>query len=290
MKVISHEGAGRLEVPRSEAQARRSACAGGFRAGGSTAQTFCRSAGLTPRRRARPRHPRFEFAAGRAVGERRRTPGASVTRLRHHAGGAQAGTRRPESHLAAIPEGPRSRGRGVPDVFSRRTTRSHAGDCAGSRVLIHSVRWARTAGAARRAAGGRARGYGTARRRGRSNARAKFGMDEGVSSPTTRARSRVAVAGWRGEVVNVVLDWSLFLPRRDLEALALCGRLVLVARSAGRRRSSIPARMGSACASSQVLPRARPEGSRGRPLRRRRRPLFNAASCPRHRRAFTSTT
>ncbi len=189
VRIVSHEGAGRLEVCEVERPTARA----------DRVRVRVRAAGLEPRRpfaeaRALPRaagrargHPRSGVRRrGRAGRARRRARGASAQRVFGiTAGGAQAEyVVVPESHLAEIPDGLSfEEAAAVPEVFITAHDALFTQGLlrTGERVLIHAVgSGVGTAAAQLARAAGAGAVYGTARTAEKIERAREFGMDEGV--------------------------------------------------------------------------------------------------------------
>ena len=238
VKIISHEGAGRLEVcevERPTAHADRVRVR--VRAAGLNRADLLQKRGRYPAPPGAPVDiPGLEFAGEvEQLGEEARAwrMGARVFGIT--AGGAQAEyVVVPESHLAGIPDALSfEEAAAVPEVFitahDALFTQGHLR--TGERVLIHAVgSGVGTAAAQLARAAGAGAVYGTARTAEKIERAREFGMDEGVAVSDDPRAFANAVRGWTdGAGVNVVLDLvgASYLDA-NLEALALHGRLLLI--------------------------------------------------------------
>jgi NADPH:quinone reductase len=238
VKIISHEGAGRLEVCEVERPvARADRVRVRVRAAGLNRADLLQKRGRYPAPPGAPADiPGLEFA-----GEVDQVGGeGSMWRFGQRvfgitAGGAQAEyVVVPESHLAAIPQGLSfEEAAAVPEVFitahDALFTQGHLR--TGERVLIHAVgSGVGTAAAQLARAAGAGAVYGTARTAEKIERAREFGVDNGVVVSDDPRAFTNSVSSWTGgEGVNVVLDLvgSSYLDA-NLEALALRGRLLLV--------------------------------------------------------------
>lgn len=238
VKIISHEGAGRLEVCEVERpQARADRVRVRVRAAGLNRADLLQKRGRYPAPPGAPADiPGLEFAgeveqAGWEGSLWR--PGQRVFGIT--AGGAQAEyVVVPESHLAEIPEGLSfEQAAAVPEVFitAHDALFTQGRLHTGGRVLIHAVgSGVGTAAAQLARAAGAGAVYGTARTAEKIERAREFGMDEGVVVSDDPRAFALAVQGWtKGAGVNVVLDLvgASYLDA-NLEALAPHGRLLLV--------------------------------------------------------------
>ncbi len=238
VKIVAHEGAGRLEVcevGRPVARADRVRVR--VRAAGLNRADLLQKRGRYPAPPGAPADiPGLEFAGEvEQLGEDVRAWSLGQRVFGITAGGAQAEyVVVPESHLAEIPEGLSfEEAAAVPEVFitAHDALFTQGGLRTGERVLIHAVgSGVGTAAAQLARAAGAGAVYGTARTAEKIERAREFGMDEGfVVSDDPRAFAG-AVAGWTGGAgVNVVLDLvgASYL-EANLEALATHGRLLLV--------------------------------------------------------------
>ncbi len=287
VRIVSHEGAGRLEVCEVERPtARADRVRVRVRAAGLNRADLLQKRGRYPAPPGAPADiPGLEFAGEvEQVGD-----DGSMWRVGAHvfgitAGGAQAEyVVVPESHLAAIPQGLSfEEAAAVPEVFITAHDALFTQGLlrTGERVLIHAVgSGVGTAAAQLARAAGAGAVYGTARTAEKIERAREFGMDNGVVVSDDPRAFTNAVWSWTGgEGVHVVLDLvgSSYLDA-NLEALALRGRLLLVGTLGGRRRRSTSGTCwGSACASSAPSCAHAPW---------RRRPPPSAASPPRSSRS-----
>src|SRR5918999_875402 len=238
VRIVSHEGAGALEVceverPRAVADRVRVH----VRAAGLNRADLLQRRGRYPAPPGAPADiPGLEFAgevesAGREA--RAFAVGARVFGIT--AGGAQAEyVVVPESHLAEVPTSLSwAEAAAVPEVFITahdallvqarlRTGEALLVHAAGSGVGTAAVQLARAAGA-----GGV---YGTARTAGKIERAREFGLDEGIAVGDEAQAFADAVRAWTGgRGVDVVLDLvgAVYLAA-NLDALAPRGRLLLV--------------------------------------------------------------
>jgi len=238
VKVISHEGAGRLEVREVERpQARADRVRVRVRAAGLNRADLLQKRGRYPAPPGAPADiPGLEFAGEvEQLGEEAHAWRVGQRVFGITAGGAQAEyVVAPESHLAEIPEGLSfEEAAAVPEVFitAHDALFTQARLRTGERVLVHAVgSGVGTAAAQLARAAGAGAVYGTARTAWKVERAREFGMDEGVVVADDPRAFAVAVSGWTGgRGVNVVLDLvgSSYLDA-NLEALAPRGRLLLV--------------------------------------------------------------
>ena len=238
VKIVSHEGGGRLEVcevARPEARADRVRVR--VRAAGLNRADLLQKRGRYPAPPGAPADiPGLEFAGEvEQAGDEAQAwpPGARVFGIT--AGGAQAEhVVVPESHLARIPEGLSfEEAAAVPEVFitAHDALFTQARLRTGERVLIHAVgSGVGTAAAQLARAAGAGAVYGTARTAEKVERAREFGMDEGVVVVDDPRVFADAVREWTsGAGVNVLLD-LVGAPYLDanLDALAARGRMMLV--------------------------------------------------------------
>src|SRR5829696_442000 len=247
VKIMSHEGAGRLEVCEVERpQARADRVRVRVRAAGLNRADLLQKRGRYPAPPGAPADiPGLEFAGEvEQVGDEVRSWRAGRRVFGITAGGAQAEyVVVPESHLAEIPDGlSYVEAAAVPEVFitAHDAMFTQAELRTGERVLIHAVgSGVGTAAAQLARAAGAGAVYGTARTAGKVERAREFGMDEGaVVSDDPRAFAGAVRAWTKGAGVNVVLDLvgASYLDA-NLEALAPRGRLLLVGTLGGASAS-----------------------------------------------------
>jgi NADPH:quinone reductase len=238
VKIIAHEGAGRLEVceverPRALADRVRVR----VRAAGLNRADLLQKRGRYPAPPGAPADiPGLEFA-----GEVEQS-GAEVRAWRTGqrvfgitAGGAQAEyVVVPEGHLAEIPDGLSfEEAAAVPEVFitAHDALFTQADLRTGERVLIHAVgSGVGTAAAQLARAAGAGAVYGTARTAEKVERAKEFGLDNGFVVADDPRAFALAVSAWTNDAgVNVILDLvgASYLDA-NLEALATHGRLLLV--------------------------------------------------------------
>lgn len=238
LRIVSHEGAGSLEVCEV---ARPSARADRVRvrvyAAGLNRADLLQKRGRYPSPPGAPADiPGLEFAGEvEQLGEEARSWRVGARVFGITAGGAQAEyVVVPESHLAEIPNGLSfEEAAAVPEVFitAHDALFTQAGLRTGERVLIHAVgSGVGTAAAQLARAAGAGAVYGTARTAEKVEQARQFGMDEGAVVSDDPRSFALAVQEWtKGAGVNVVLDLvgASYLDA-NLEALAPRGRLLLV--------------------------------------------------------------
>lgn len=251
VRIVSHEGAGRLEVcevARPEASADRVRVR--VRAAGLNRADLLQKRGRYP---APPGVvadiPGLEFA-----GEVEQTSGEVRTwKVGQRvfgitAGGAQAEyVVVPESHLAEIPDSlDFAQAAAVPEVFitAHDALFTQARFQAGERVLVHAVgSGVGTAAVQLARAAGAGAVYGTARNAEKIERAREFGMDDGVVVAEDAGVFAESVREWtRGAGVNVVLDLvgASYLDA-NLDALGAKGRMILIGTLGG---SSAPLDFG----------------------------------------------
>jgi len=243
LRVVSHEGAGRLEVcevarPRASADRVlvRVAAAGLNRA------DLLQKRGHYPAPPGAPADiPGLEFAGTvEEVGEEVRAWRVGARVFGITGGGAQAEyVAVPESHVAEIPEGlDFEAAAAVPEVFvtAHDALFARARLRTGERVLVHAAgSGVGTAAVQLARAAGAGAVYGTARTAGKLERLRGFGLDEGVVVGEDPHAIAGAVRGWtRGAGVNVVLDLvgAPYLAA-NLDALAPRGRMILIGTMGG---------------------------------------------------------
>ncbi|HEX8688371.1 MAG TPA: NAD(P)H-quinone oxidoreductase [Pyrinomonadaceae bacterium] len=243
VKIVSHEGGGRLEVCEVERpRARADRVRVRVRAAGLNRADLLQKRGRYPAPPGAPADiPGLEFAGEvEEVGGEARAWSRGQRVFGITAGGAQAGhVVVPESHLAEIPDGLSfEEAAAVPEVFitAHDALFTQGRLRTGERVLIHAVgSGVGTAAAQLARAAGAGGVYGTARTAGKVERAREFGMDDGaVVGDDPRAFAN-AVRAWTGGAgVNVILDLvgASYL-EANLEALAPRGRLLLVGTPGG---------------------------------------------------------
>lgn len=238
VKIVSHEGAGRLKVCEVERpQARADRVRVRVRAAGLNRADLLQKRGRYPAPPGAPADiPGLEFAGEvEQLGEESSAWRVGQRVFGITAGGAQAEyVVVPESHLAEIPEGLSfEEAASVPEVFitAHDALFTQAGLRTGERVLIHAVgSGVGTAAAQLARAAGAGAVYGTARTAEKIERAREFGMDEGVVVGDEPRSFAEGVRVWtKGAGVNVVLDLvgASYLDA-NLEALAHRGRMLLV--------------------------------------------------------------
>ncbi|HEX7956184.1 MAG TPA: NAD(P)H-quinone oxidoreductase [Pyrinomonadaceae bacterium] len=238
VRIVSHEGEGRLEVCEVERpSARADRVRVRVRAAGLNRADLLQKRGRYPAPPGAPADiPGLEFAGEvEQAGDEARAWRAGRRVFGITAGGAQAEyVVVPESHLAEIPDGLSfEEAAAVPEVFvtAHDALFTQANLRTGERVLVHAVgSGVGTAAAQLARAAGAGAVYGTARTAEKIERAREFGMDEGVVVGDDPRAFADAVSDWTGGAgVNVVLDLvgSSYLDA-NLEALAPRGRLLLV--------------------------------------------------------------
>jgi putative PIG3 family NAD(P)H quinone oxidoreductase len=238
VRVVSHEGGGKLEVcevARPAARADRVRVR--VRAAGVNRADLLQKRGRYPPPPGAPADiPGLEFAGEvEQLGEEARAwkPGQRVFGIT--AGGAQAEyVVVPENHLAEIPPNLSfAEAAAVPEVFitAHDALFTQGGLEAGERVLVHAVgSGVGTAAAQLARAAGAGAVYGTARTPEKIERAREFGLDEGVAVGQDARAFAEAVQAWTaGAGVNVVLDLvgASYLDA-NLDALGYRGRMLLV--------------------------------------------------------------
>ncbi|HEX8353650.1 MAG TPA: zinc-binding dehydrogenase [Pyrinomonadaceae bacterium] len=238
VRIVSHEGGGRLEVCEVERPtARADRVRVRVRAAGLNRADLLQKRGRYPAPPGAPADvPGLEFAGEvEQAGEEARPwrEGARVFGIT--AGGAQAEyVVVPESHVALIPEGLSfEQAAAVPEVFitAHDALFTQGRLRTGERVLVHAIgSGVGTAAAQLARAAGAGAVYGTARTPGKVERAREFGMDEGLVVSGEPHAFAEAVRGWTaGAGVNLLLDLvgASYLDA-NLDALAARGRLLLV--------------------------------------------------------------
>jgi NADPH:quinone reductase len=243
VRIVSHEGGGRLEVSEvARPAARADRVRVRVRAAGLNRADLLQKRGRYP---APPGAvadiPGLEFAGEvEQTGEEVRRWKAGERVFGITAGGAQAEyVVVPESHLAPIPEALDFAGAAaVPEVFitAHDALFTQGRFAAGERVLVHAVgSGVGTAAAQLARAAGAGAVYGTARTAGKIARAREFGVDEGVVVNDDPRAFAEAVRGWtRGAGVDVVLDLvgASYLDA-NLDALGHKGRMILIGTMGG---------------------------------------------------------
>ncbi|HEV7891207.1 MAG TPA: NAD(P)H-quinone oxidoreductase [Pyrinomonadaceae bacterium] len=251
VRIVSHEGAGRLEVcevARPVATADRVRVR--VRAAGLNRADLLQKRGRYP---APPGAvadiPGLEFAGEvEQTGDEVRTLKTGQRVFGITAGGAQAEyVSVPESHLALIPDALDFRqAAAVPEVFitAHDALFTQARFQAGERVLVHAVgSGVGTAAVQLARAAGAGAVYGTARTSEKVERAREFGMDDGIVVGEDAGVFAEAVSAWtRGAGVQVVLDLvgASYLDA-NLDALGHKGRMILIGTLGG---SSAPLDFG----------------------------------------------
>jgi putative PIG3 family NAD(P)H quinone oxidoreductase len=243
LRIVSHEGAGRLEVRETERpQARADRVRVRVRAAGLNRADLLQKRGRYPAPPGAPQDiPGLEFAGEvEQLGDAVRSWKAGQRVFGITAGGAQAEyVVVPESHLAEIPEAlDFARAAAVPEVFitAHDALFTQARLAPGESVLVHAVgSGVGTAAVQLARAAGAGAVYGTARTKGKIERAREFGLSEGVAVGEDARAFAEAVRAWtKGAGVNVVLDLvgASYLDA-NLDALAPRGRLMLIGTLAG---------------------------------------------------------
>src|ERR1043165_7491023 len=236
VRVVSHEGEGRLEVCEVERPAARAdRVRVRVRAAGLNRADLLQKRGSYP---APPGAvadiPGLEFAGEvEQTGDEVRTWKTGQRVFGITAGGAQAEyVVVPESHLALIPESlDFARAAAVPEVFITASDAlfTQARFQAGERVLVHAVgSGVGTAAVQLARAAGAGAVYGTARNAEKIERAREFGMDDGIVVGEDAGVFAEAVRAWtRGAGVHVVLDLvgASYLDA-NLDALGARGRMI----------------------------------------------------------------
>jgi NADPH2:quinone reductase len=238
VKIVSHEGEGRLEV--SEVRrpvARADRVRVHVRAAGLNRADLLQKRGRYPAPPGAPADiPGMEFAGEvEQAGEDVRAWSAGQRVFGITGGGAQAEyVVVPEGHLAEIPDALSfEEAACVPEVFitAHDALFTQGRLRTGERVLVHAAgSGVGTAALQLARAAGAGAVYGTARTAAKLERAREFGMDEGVVVGDEPRAFAEAVRAWtKGAGVNVVLDLvgASYLDA-NLEALAPRGRMLLV--------------------------------------------------------------
>ena len=247
VKILSHEGAGRLEVCEVERPtARADRVRVRVRAAGLNRADLLQKRGRYPAPPDAPADiPGLEFAGEvEQLGEDARAWRVGARVFGITAGGAQAEyVVVPESHLAEIPDRLSfEEAAAIPEVFitAHDALFTQGGLRTGERVLIHAIgSGVGTAAAQLARAAGAGGVYGTARTAEKVERAREFGMDEGVVVSDDPRAFADAVRGWtKGAGVNVVLDLvgATYLDA-NLDALAPRGRMLLIGTLGGASAS-----------------------------------------------------
>ena len=247
VKILSHEGAGRLEVCEVERPlARADRVRVRVHAAGLNRADLLQKRGRYPAPPGAPADiPGLEFAGEvEQLGEDASAWRVGARVFGITAGGAQAEyVVVPESHLAEIPERLSfEEAAAVPEVFitAHDAMLTQGQLRTGERVLIHAIgSGVGTAAAQLARAAGAGAVYGTARTAEKVERAREFGMDEGVVVSNDPRAFAEAVRAWtKGAGVNVLLDLvgASYLDA-NLDALAPYGRMLLVGTLGGASAS-----------------------------------------------------
>ena len=247
VKILSHEGAGRLEVCEVERPlARADRVRVRVHAAGLNRADLLQKRGRYPAPPGAPADiPGLEFAGEvEQLGEDASAWRVGARVFGITAGGAQAEyVVVPESHLAEIPERLSfEEAAAVPEVFitAHDAMLTQGQLRTGERVLIHAIgSGVGTAAAQLARAAGAGAVYGTARTAEKVERAREFGMDEGVVVSNAPRAFAEAVRAWtKGAGVNVLLDLvgASYLDA-NLDALAPYGRMLLVGTLGGASAS-----------------------------------------------------
>lgn len=238
VRIVSHEGGGRLEVSEVERPvARADRVRVRVRAAGLNRADLFQKRGRYPAPPGAPADiPGLEFAGEvEQAGEEVRAWQTGQRVFGITAGGAQAEyVVAPENHLAEIPPNLSfAEAAAVPEVFitAHDALFTQARFEAGERVLVHAVgSGVGTAAAQLARAAGAGAIYGTARTVEKIERAREFGLDEGVAVGDDPRAFAGAVSEWtKGAGVNVILDLvgASYL-EANLDALGYRGRMLLV--------------------------------------------------------------
>jgi putative PIG3 family NAD(P)H quinone oxidoreductase len=238
VRVVSHEGEGKLEVCEVERpSARADRVRVRVRAAGVNRADLLQKRGRYPAPPGAPADiPGLEFAGEvEQAGDEVRMWKTGQRVFGIAAGGAQAEyVVAPENHLAEIPPNLSfAEAAAVPEVFitAHDALFTQARLETGERVLVHAVgSGVGTAAVQLARAAGSGAVYGTARQAEKIERAREFGMDEGVEVGGDPRAFAEAVRGWTaGAGVNVLLDLvgASYLDA-NLDALGYRGRLLLV--------------------------------------------------------------
>jgi NADPH:quinone reductase-like Zn-dependent oxidoreductase len=247
VRVVSHEGAGRLEVCEVERPAARAdRVRVRVRAAGLNRADLLQKRGRYPAPPGVPADiPGLEFAGEvEQTGEEVRTWTRGQRVFGITAGGAQAEyVVVPENHLAEIPASLSfAEAAGVPEVFitAHDALFTQGGLEAGERVLVHAVgSGVGTAAAQLARAAGAGAVYGTARGREKIERAREFGLDEGIAVGDDPRAIASAVREWTGSAgVNVILD-LVGASYLDANLDALFTGTVLRARTAEEKAAAV---------------------------------------------------
>ncbi len=245
VRIVSHEGGGRLEVsevakPRAVADRVRVR----VRAAGLNRADLLQKRGRYPAPAgAPPDIPGLEFAGEvEQTGEEVRSLKTGQRVFGITAGGAQAEyVVVPENHLALIPDSlDFAEAAAVPEVFitAHDALFTQARLRTGERVLVHAVgSGVGTAAVQLARAAGAGAVYGTARSREKVERAREFGLDEGAVVGDAPEGFAEAVRDWtKGEGVQVVLD-LVGAPyfEANLDALGPRGRMILIGTLGGAK-------------------------------------------------------
>src|ERR1044072_2410169 len=247
VKILSHEGAGRLEVCEVERPlARADRVRVRVQAAGLNRADLLQKRGRYPAPPGAPADiPGLEFAGEvEQLGEDASAWRVGARVFGIPAGGAQAEyVVVPESHLAEIPERLSfEEAAAVPEVFitAHDAMLTQGQLRTGERVLIHAIgSGVGTAAAQLARAAGAGAVYGTARTAEKVERAREFGMDEGVVVSNDPRAFAEAVRAWtKGAGVDGLLGFGgAFFLAPDLHARAPYGRMLLVGTLGGASAS-----------------------------------------------------
>ncbi|HYH85514.1 MAG TPA: NAD(P)H-quinone oxidoreductase [Pyrinomonadaceae bacterium] len=286
VRIVSHEGAGELEIVEVEKPtARADRVRVRVRAAGLNRADILQKRGRYPAPPGVPADiPGLEFAGEvEQTGDEVRAWKSGQRVFGITAGGAQAEyVVVPESHVAEIPERLSfEEAAAVPEVFitAHDALFTQARLETGERVLIHAVgSGVGTAAAQLARAAGAGAVYGTARTPEKIERAREFGLDEGVAVGDDPRVFAEAVREWtKGAGVGVILDLvgASYL-EASLDALARRGRMLLIGTLGGSTGAlDFRQMMGKRLQLTGTVLRARSTEEKARAVRR-----FNAHVVP----------